>query len=234
MIIDEIASHRQLRKLVADQLRAAILDGRFRPGEWMRQERLAQELKVSQMPVREALKELAAEGLIEHVPYRGARVVKYSIDDVQDLYEHRAFLEGRAAGIAAALMSKETLDELRGIQNEIDQHNAPEQVGVYRELNRQFHSLIYTASQRQYLIHTLTQMWAVFPTMLISNFPGTATMPLPHRDQTDSQEHVAILAALEERNPQAANEAMQRHILLTGSQLISFIRSQSISNDSRL
>lgn len=72
---------RQLRSFVAEQLRAAILEGRYKPGEWLRQERLAQELNVSQMPVREALKELAAEGLVEHVPYRGARVVAFSIEE---------------------------------------------------------------------------------------------------------------------------------------------------------
>ena len=91
-MLEELPSHRQLRKLVADQIRAAIVDGRFKPGEWLRQERVAQELGVSQMPVREALKELAAEGLIEHVPYRGVRVVALSVEDIEDLYEHRAFL----------------------------------------------------------------------------------------------------------------------------------------------
>lgn len=226
MIIEEITTHRQLRKLVADQLRAAILEGRFRPGEWLRQEKLAQELRVSQMPVREALKELAAEGLIEHVPYRGARVVTYSIEDVQDLYDHRAFLESRAATIAATLIKDEDLKELRNIQMEIENNNAPEKVATYRDLNRQFHQLIYSSSRRQYLIRTLNQMWAVFPTMLIANFAATATLPLPHRDQTDSSEHRAILSALEARDPQASGKAMQKHILLTGTQLVSFIRSQ--------
>jgi len=225
-MIEEITSHRQLRNLVADQLRTAILEGRFRPGEWLRQEKIAQELGVSQMPVREALKELAAEGLIEHIPYRGARVVTYSLEDVQDLYEHRAFLEGRTISIAATLMTEQVLAELRNIQLEIEQNNAPEQVGRYRELNRQFHQVIFTASNRQYLIHTLNQMWAIFPTMLIANFTATASLPLPHRDQTDSQEHRAIIAALEKRAPQASEQAMRNHILLTGKQLVSFIRSQ--------
>ncbi|MFO3797221.1 MAG: GntR family transcriptional regulator, partial [Anaerolineales bacterium] len=79
-------THRQLRNLVADQLRMAILEGRYKPGEWLRQERIAQELNVSQMPVREALKELSAEGLVEHVPYRGTRVLAFSVEDVEDLY----------------------------------------------------------------------------------------------------------------------------------------------------
>ncbi len=96
-LLTDTPSHKQLRNVVAEQMRAAILNGHYKPGEWLRQERLAQDLGVSQMPVREALKELAAEGLIEHVPYRGARVIVFSINDILDLYSHRAFLESRAA-----------------------------------------------------------------------------------------------------------------------------------------
>jgi ABC-type antimicrobial peptide transport system permease subunit len=96
-------SHKQLRSHVADRLRAAILDGELKPGDLLRQERLAQEIGVSQMPVREALKELAAEGLVEHVPYRGARVVKFSAEDIADIYAHPAFLEGRSASLRRVL-----------------------------------------------------------------------------------------------------------------------------------
>ena len=76
-LLTDTPSHKQLRNVVAEQMRAAILNGHYKPGEWLRQERLAQDFGVSQMPVREALKELAAEGLIEHVPYRGARVIVF-------------------------------------------------------------------------------------------------------------------------------------------------------------
>ena len=89
--------HRQLRNLVADRLRTAILNGEIKPGEWLRQEKLAAEYNVSQMPIREALKELSAEGLVEHVPYRGVRVIEFSADDIEDLYASRSFLEGKAA-----------------------------------------------------------------------------------------------------------------------------------------
>ena len=101
--------HKQLHHAVADQLCAAIQTGNLKPGEWLRQERLAQELGVSQMPVREALKELIAEGLVEHLPYRGVRVVEFSPDDVGEVYAHRSFLEGRAAFIAAKGITPEEI-----------------------------------------------------------------------------------------------------------------------------
>lgn len=223
----DTALHKQLRNVVAEQLRSAILDGRYKPGEWLRQERLAQDLGVSQMPVREALKELTAEGLIEHVPYRGARVISFSIEDVTDLYAHRAYLESRAAAFAAERIAPEELAELRALQAEIEASGAPEVVAKYRELNREFHRKIYSACRREYLIRALNQMWASFPTMLIANFAGTSNQPLPERDPADMQEHRAILAALESRDPEAAAQAMSAHILNAAGHFVNFLKSQS-------
>ena len=220
------STHRQLRSVVAERMRTAILEGVYKPGEWLRQERLAQELGVSQMPVREALKELATEGLIEHVPYRGARVIAFSVDDILDLYHHRAFLEGRAAAAAAENITPEELEELKTLRDRMEENNAPGAVSKYRELNRRFHQLIFTSSRREYLIRTLSQMWEAFPTMLIANFAATAAQPLPERDNPDTAEHRAIVAALETRNAPAAEQAMKNHILTTGNQLVTFLKSQ--------
>lgn len=225
-MLTDTASHKQLRNVVAEKMRSAILNGHYKPGEWLRQERLAQELGVSQMPVREALKELAAEGLIEHVPYRGVRVITFSIEDVIDLYAHRAYLEGRAAAIAAEAATLEEIISIKQLNFEIEKYNAPESVGKYRELNRKFHQQIYTASKREYLIRTLHQMWATFPTMLIANFAATSDQPLPERDPVDEIEHRAIVSALEARNPAAAEQAMRDHILATGGHLVNFLRAR--------
>ena len=224
MFISENASHKQLRNVVADQLRAAILEGRLKPGEWLRQERLAQELGVSQMPVREALKELAAEGLIEHVPYRGVRVIEFDLDDVADLYDHRAFLEGRAAAVAAVIITDEEIAELKQLQSQMEMNLAPEKLSVYRDLNRRFHHIIFTASHREYLIRTLTQMCAVFPTMLIGNFAATADNPLPERDNPDISEHHALIDALEKHDSTEAERVLTAHIMETGRQLVASLK----------
>lgn len=226
-MLTDTPSHKQLRNVVAEQMRAAILDGHYKPGEWLRQERLAQDFGVSQMPVREALKELAAEGLIEHVPYRGARVIVFSISDVLDLYSHRAFLESRAASIAAEIITLEEISILESLQVEMEENRAPEVVLKYRELNRKFHQSVYQASRREYLIRTLNQMWATFPTMLIANFAATAVQPLPERDAVDVAEHREIIAALKGRDPAAAEQAMKKHILVTANHLVAFIKGQS-------
>ena len=88
-----------LRQWVTERIRADILEGRLKAGEWLRQEQLAQRYEVSQMPVREALKQLISEGLVRHEVRRGARVVSVTRQDVSDLYACRALVEGMAASL---------------------------------------------------------------------------------------------------------------------------------------
>jgi DNA-binding GntR family transcriptional regulator len=219
-------AHKQLPQWVADHLRSDILEGRLKSGEWLRQERLAQEHGVSQMPVREALKQLASEGLVEHVPYRGARVVQFSADDVQDLYACRAFIEGMAARFAAASITAGELGELADLVPQMAACETPKDLGEYRELNRRFHGVIFTASRRSYLVRTLAQLWAAFPTMLWSNVPRVATDSVPSRDEPDVAEHSAIVAALAAHDPDAAERAVRDHIRLAGEALQAAMRDQ--------
>lgn len=217
-------AHKQLPQWVADQLRSEIIEGRLKPGEWLRQERVAQEHGVSQMPVREALKQLASEGLVEHVPYRGARVVQFSADDVEDLYACRAFIEGMAARFAAVHITAEELEELATLVPEMAACETPRDLAEYRELNRRFHGVIFTASRRSYLVRTLAQLWAAFPTMLWSNVPRVATDSVPSRDEPDVAEHSAIVTALAAHDPDAAEGAVRRHIELAGTALQAAMR----------
>jgi len=219
-------AHKQLPQWVADHLRAEILEGRLKPGEWLRQERLALEHGVSQMPVREALKQLASEGLVEHVPYRGARIVQFSADDVEDLYACRAFIEGMAARYAAASISDGEIAELTRLYERMVRCKTPDDIVEYRELNRLFHSGIFGASGRSYLVRTLAQLWAAFPTMLWSNVPRVARDSVPERDAPDIEEHTAILNALRAHDPDAAERAVRRHIEAAGGSLVAAMRVQ--------
>src|SRR5258708_24178113 len=94
-------------------MRDMIMQGDLRAGEWLRQERLGRELGVSHTAIREALKQLEVEGLVEHIPYRGVRVVEFSLNDVVDIYSMRYALEGLAASAAAACLTEPELVELR-------------------------------------------------------------------------------------------------------------------------
>ena len=218
------ASHRQRAQLIADAVRADVLEGRIRPGEWLRQERIAREHGASQMPVREALKRLVAEGVLEHVPYCGVRAVEFTVEDVEDLYACRLFIEGMSARYAAASITDEEVRELEALHRRMSACAMPGQLPEYRELNRQFHSLIFTASRRSYLIRTLGQLWSAFPTMLWSNIPPAATDSARERDDDDPIEHEAIVRSLANRDADAAERAVRHHIEAAGSALLAVMK----------
>jgi DNA-binding GntR family transcriptional regulator len=222
---DNPAAPQQVRDWVEVKLREAILSGQFQPGEWLRQQRVANQLGVSEMPVREALKKLAAEGVVEYLPYRGMRVREYSADDVADMYKVRAHMEAMAACAAAQNITAEELVELRALTTQMEEHLAQEDLAEHRELNRRFHRILFTASRRAYLTHALRQLWIVFPSMLWGSLPATATERLFEQDAYDIEEHRAIIGALEEGNAAQAERLMRQHIEGAGNRLLAALRA---------
>ena len=219
--------HRQLRQWVADRLRTEVLDGRRRPGDWLRQESVAREEGVSQTPVREALRQLVAEGILEHVPYRGIRVVTLSVDDAEDLYASRAVLEPIAARHAAKAITPEELRELTTLHERMLACEIPARLKDYRDLNRRFHEAIVAASRRPFLTRTLGQLWSAFPTMLWSNVPAVATTSSPEREDPDAAEHAEIIASLAARDPERAAAAVKRHVEEAGRTLLAAMRAHA-------
>src|SRR5689334_18256734 len=105
--------HGSLSKVVADELRRGILIGQRKPGDRLVEDRLSAELGVSRVPIREALRLLAAEGLVEVQPRRGASVAEFSAEVAHDLVEVRAMLEGVNARLAARHRAPAIIAELR-------------------------------------------------------------------------------------------------------------------------
>jgi DNA-binding GntR family transcriptional regulator len=213
-------AHLQLRHKVAERIRADILEGRLKPGEWLRQERLAHDYHTSQMPVREALKQLIAEGFVEHIPYRGVRVYEFAPKDIVDLYTCRAHIEGIAARHAAENVTAEQLDELTGLHQRMLACHGDTSLNEYRVLNRRFHEVIYNASQRPFLVRLLALLWVSSPSMLWGSFGPTAVHASPEREAADNAEHAAILATLCAHDGDAAEETMRHHIEESGRQLL--------------
>jgi DNA-binding GntR family transcriptional regulator len=226
---DDPAAPKLVRDWVEMKLREAILGGLFQPGEWLRQQRIADQLGVSEMPVREALKKLAAEGVVEYLPYRGMRVREYSADDVADIYKVRACMEAMAACAAAQNISAEELVELRALASQMEERLTQDDLEEHRELNRRFHKVLFTASRRTYLVHALKQLWMVFPSMLWGSLPTTATERLFEQDEYDIEEHRAIIGALEEGNAAQAERLMRQHIEGAGDRLLAAVRNDTSS-----
>ena len=222
----ESLTQNQLRHVIAKRLRVAILASEIKPGEWLRQEQLAQKFGVSHTPVREALQDLVGEGLVEHIPYRGIRVIEFSVADLQDLYASRAFLEGLAARFAAQNITSEQLTELRRLSDEMEKRRGQKNWNEYRHINRRFHQVIYTASGHAYLIRTLDQMWTAFPTMMLGNFPVTAARPIPQRGLSDKQEHLEIIAALQTHESERAERLMRAHVEESGRRIAAVLKTE--------
>lgn len=219
--------HKQLKDVVVTSLREMISQGDLPPGTWLRQERLSETLNVSFTPIREALKQLEAEGLVEHVPYRGVRVVEFNLEDVLDIYTMRADLEALAAGAAALRLVQEDFVELRILHLRMCTLRGNEHLQTVREANRRFHQIIIEGSGRTYLIRTLNMIWSWFPTMLWNQFALTATISAPNREDADNAEHAAILAALEDRDADASARAMRHHIDQARQALIEFLKTRT-------
>lgn len=163
-----------LAESVFRALRKAILDGELKPGEWLRQENLAEEFQVSQATVRDALNQLVGDGLADRIPYKGVHVATLSPAELEDIYAMRAFLEGLAAKSAAENISPEQLHEMRDMLPDTIVNNDPDSVSRARQANRRFHEIFIEASQRRFLIRILSQIldW-IDPLMLYSRTKKT-------------------------------------------------------------
>jgi DNA-binding GntR family transcriptional regulator len=210
--LNSIQSHPSLTDVVFDRLRDAVLDGRLKPGQWLRQETLAQELGVSQMPVREALKRLVAEGLAVRIPYKGVKVVEFSPEDIVDICTVRLVLEGLAVRLATPLITDEELERLKEDLRELEGCTSQDRIAQRRQLNDKFHLSICRASGRQYLIRLLETLWRWFPSVILYEGAFRQEELVLARMDREVQEHWAILEALERRDARQAEEETRRHI----------------------
>jgi DNA-binding GntR family transcriptional regulator len=209
---------------LAELLQEQILSGALLPGTWLRQERLAAEFGVSRTPVREALRALQAQGMVEVVPNRGALVCGPTVRDIREAYAVRAELEGYAAELAADWARNEQLRRMREAEeafarwaaesSEIDgdgRSDATERPGWGRA-NDLFHEAILDAAGNHRLIETVRALHRRFP----RNVTWSALSGNGRLLQENVDQHRAIADAIARRDPPAAREAMTSHVRRSG------------------
>ncbi|MGH3089356.1 MAG: GntR family transcriptional regulator [Rubrobacteraceae bacterium] len=194
------------------RLRALILDGEYRPDERLVEEQVAERLGVSRTPVRQALTMLEAEGLVEIAPNRGAVVCSFSVEDVWDIYDLRAVLEGYAARRAADRIEEEELERLRSLAEEqagISPERAPDREEAIRRIvegNGRFHGTIVEAS-RNGRLEKLIQRTVEVPLVFKAFYWYT-----PKERTISNHYHRQILTALEQRDGERAEIVMREHV----------------------
>lgn len=185
------------------RLLADIRSGDLAPGARLRETELAARLGISRTPVREAIRQLEADGLVIHAPRQGAVIRALDYAEVMELYEMRAVLEGTAARMAARAASDLELGELEALNAELSA--APDAATAY-ELNRQFHLTLLDAAKNRFLVKSMN---ALQKTLLIL---GPTTLAAPDRAAAAVAEHARLLAALRARDEARAEAEMRAHI----------------------
>jgi DNA-binding GntR family transcriptional regulator len=220
---DALKDHPPLSDRVYRTLLDAIIDGRLAPGQWLRQEALALELGTSQLPVREAIRRLAAEGLAVRIPYKGVQVVEFSPEDILDMFDIRMVLESLAVRYAAPLISGEDLAKLESNLEEAVRYTQQEQMARRRELNTEFHLTICRASNHRYLIRQIEAMWVWFPSTMA--YEGMRRQGELSRDrlEREQREHRAILSALAQRDARLVVKEIQDHIRNLSQELMAVL-----------
>ena len=196
---------------VFERLRRMIIEGEYGPDERLIEEQLADRLGVSRTPIRQALTMLEAEGLVELVPNKGAMVCSFSADDVWDIYDLRAVLEGHAARRAASRVGEGELDRLAALAEEMEGlvgrfSDHEEEIRRLVSLNQEFHGTIVEASRNRRLGRLLR---------------GPVQIPLmfkaffwygPHERTISNHYHRQILLAIQAGDADRAEIVMREHV----------------------
>lgn len=192
-----------LGEIVYRTLREGIQSGDIKPGDRLREEEVAQRLKVSRTPVREAFGRMIAKGLVEPIGARGLVVRSLDTAEVLELYTMREILEGTAARLAARHASVPEIDALADIQAAFESQSDP---AAMAWLNRQFHEAIFRAARNRYLDSALQEAQDAIALL------GPTTFQVESRPETASPEHRAIIKAIARHDADAAEQTARLHI----------------------
>jgi DNA-binding GntR family transcriptional regulator len=194
---------------VLEHIRSAILSGHLAAGTRIDQRAIADELGVSIIPVRESIRQLEAEGLIEKRPYRGAFVTELSMTELVDIYVAREALEELAARIAVERMTPDVVASLEALLAEMESATESGDRSALFDLNGAFHFTLYTASQNKILCQLIEGLWER-STVYRRRFTF-----MPERAQQALAEHKQILAACQHGDADAAGRAVRLNVAQT-------------------
>lgn len=205
---------------LVEALRDEIIRGELVPGQYLRLDEIAARFDVSTMPVREALRDLEADGMVTVFPHRGAMVTQLSADELQDIYDVRAALEEMAARLAVPFVTEALLAELASILQEIENHSGD--VATLVKLNHQFHLVLYEVSGRKHLCEIIRVLRHRSQHYL---HVYTAEVDAGHLPQAPG-EHRAILEACRRGDGEKAGFLTREHVAEAGNAIVEYERQR--------
>lgn len=205
-LFDQKKENKSLTSIIFEKIREDILNDQYKHGEKIVEAKLAEELGVSRTPVREALKQLELDGLVENIPNRGVIVKGISDQDIYDIFTIRMAIEGIAAQWAVERMSEEELAQLKEVCELMEFYTLKSDVSKIFELNTKFHEIIYMATKSRYLEHVLRDF------QLFIKSTRNKSLRTEGRMDTALIEHKKILDAFLDRDAETAVAMLTEHI----------------------
>ncbi len=220
MTAPDFAARPQLAEDVASFVRKRIFEGTYAAGEYVRLEQLAMELGISVTPVREALFQLRAEGLLAQQPRRGFVVLPVTGRDLADVANIQAHVGGELAARAATNINDDQLRELKEIQAQLEHAYAGDDDERAVRLNHEFHRAINVAADSPKLAQLMSQITRYAPE---SVFPTIAGWPAQ-----SIKDHRRIVAALAKHDEELARKAMSEHLAAGAAPLIGHLIERGV------
>jgi DNA-binding GntR family transcriptional regulator len=212
-----------MQEVAVGHLRNLILSGQLVPGQRLLQEELAGRLGISRTPIREALQQLANEGLVNISSYKGASVARFSASEMIEVYSVRIALESYAASLATQRVTNEDLERLEILMQEMGKAFQNKDFEHLLEVHHRLHANIYKIAGKQRLYEHIIQyldLTKLYQRMALSLGRG-ANDPI--------QEHIDILETLRKRDAEAAGRMVRAHLELTMAELVDIFEQQSKS-----
>ena len=196
-----------LHEEVATRLRAMIFEQQLAPGQWVDELALAHDWQISRTPLREALKVLAAEGLVNLVPRQGCKVTEMSEDDADALFPVMAMLEGRCAFEAVRKASDADIRGLERLHETLERHAAAKNVDGYYRANHEFHTRVQALAANRWLDRATNDLRR-FVRLLRGR-----QLHWPGRIEASIGEHRELIEAIRSRDATRAERVMHGHLL---------------------
>ncbi|MCC6945829.1 MAG: GntR family transcriptional regulator, partial [Thermomicrobiales bacterium] len=211
-------SQRPLRLRVVESLRDAIGSGALKPGQRIVEQDLAEQLAVSRLPIREAIRQLEYEGLLESIPHKGAVVATVSERDIRELFSLRDALETLAAGLVAQRASPDEVNQLQVIVDQMREQSERRDFERLFEIDTEFHTQLCAFSQHGRLVkhwNLVYGQWRALDSLMdevpvLDGLPDEHPIILPLRDFARS--HQVIVDAIRVGDIDGARAAMQSHM----------------------
>ena len=209
-----IVRAKPLHESAAERLRDMIVGGRLQIGERLHEANLAAVLRVSRTPIREAIKLLATEELVDLIPGRGARVSGFSIEQVRELFEAIAGVERNASELAAERMTEREFDKLKRLHERMARHHAAGERQPYFRLNQEVHLAIVAAAKN-------ATLQAIHASLINRARRARYGALASHARWIEAmEEHERLMAALADRDGPLAGAIMHEHDLGTAAAMV--------------